>query len=69
MGHLGKSGLEKLKREGLVEGFTVDDNSPPLSQCEACIQAKMTLRPFPQEAKHRSENPGETTHGDIWGLA
>lgn len=29
----------------------------------------MTLRPFPQEAKNRCENPGDLTHGDIWGPA
>ncbi len=67
--HLGKAGLERLKREGLVEGLTISDNSPPLSQCEACIQAKMTLRPFPQEAKNQCKQPGELTHDNIWGPA
>ncbi|PBK59420.1 hypothetical protein ARMSODRAFT_922892, partial [Armillaria solidipes] len=69
MGHLGKAGLERLEKEGLVEGLTIAKDSPPLSQCDACIQAKMTLRPYPQEAQHRREEPGELAHGDIWGPA
>ncbi|KAJ7189507.1 hypothetical protein GGX14DRAFT_305891, partial [Mycena pura] len=69
MGHLAISGLERLKRESLVEGLDVDDNSPPFSQCEACVKAKMTTKPYPKEAKDRCENPGELTHSDIWGPA
>lgn len=30
---------------------------------------KMTLRPFPQEAKDRREHSGDLTHGDMWGPA
>jgi hypothetical protein len=69
MGHLAKSGLERLVREDLVEGLTVDNDSPPLSQCEACVKAKMTTKPYPQEAQNRREDPGELTHSDIWGPA
>lgn len=65
-GHLGKKGLEQLEKEGII---SVDKDSPPLSQCEACIQAKQTHRPYPQEAKHRSQEHGEVTHCDIWGPA
>jgi hypothetical protein len=69
MGHLGKSGMEKLVKRQLVEGLTIDKNSPPLSQCDACIQAKITTRPYPQEAQNRRDEPGELTHSDIWGPA
>lgn len=69
MGHLSKSGLERLVREKLVEGLTVDENSPPLSQCEACIGAKMITKPYPKEVTNRREDPGELTHSDIWGPA
>jgi hypothetical protein len=69
MGHLAKSGLEKLARGDLVEGFIIDESSPPFSQCEACVKAKMTTKPYPQEAKDRREDPGELTHSDIWGPA
>lgn len=31
MGHLGKAGLERLKKEGLVDGLTINKDSPPLS--------------------------------------
>jgi hypothetical protein len=53
----------------LVDGLTVDDDSPRLSQCEACVKAKMTTKPYPQEAQNRCEDPGELTHSDIWGPA
>ena len=58
MGHLAKSGLEKLVREDLVEGLTVDEVLPPLSQCDACVKAKMTTKPYLQEAKEQREDPG-----------
>jgi hypothetical protein len=69
MGHLAKSGLERLVKGNLVEGLTVDVDSPPLSQCEACVKAKMTMKPYPEEAQNRREDPGELTHSDIWGPA
>ncbi|GBE86810.1 hypothetical protein SCP_1000520 [Sparassis crispa] len=50
-GHLGFTGLEKLYKENLVEGLTVDENSMPLTQCEACIQAKQAHCAYPKEAE------------------
>jgi hypothetical protein len=69
MGHLAKSGLERLVKDNLVDGLTIDVDSPPLSQCEACVKAKMTAKPYPHEAQNRREDPGELTHSDIWGPA
>jgi hypothetical protein len=37
--------MERLTREGLVDGLDVDTNPPLLGQCEACIkEAKMTTK-------------------------
>ncbi len=69
LGHLSITGLQRLAKDGLVEGLTIDEDSPPFTQCEACIQAKQIHNPYPQEAKHRREIPGELTHSDIWGPA
>ncbi|GBE87024.1 hypothetical protein SCP_1002700 [Sparassis crispa] len=68
-GHLGFTGLEKLYKENLVEGLTVDENSMPLTQCEACVQAKQARRAYPKEVEDRSQMPGELTHSDVWGPA
>ena len=66
-GHITISGLEWLKREGLVTGLTVDDTSIASPTCESCIQAKQAHRPFPKEAKHRAEIAGEWIVGNVWG--
>jgi transposase InsO family protein len=67
-GHVAYSGLQRLNRESLVDGMTIDENSP-MPQCEACIQAKQTCDPFPSATENRSETLGELTHSDVWGPA
>ncbi|GBE90191.1 hypothetical protein SCP_1900400 [Sparassis crispa] len=68
-GHLGITGLERLYKEKMVEGLTIDENSMPLTQCEACVQAKQARRAYPKEAEDRFQMPGELTHSDVWGPA
>jgi hypothetical protein len=63
-GHLTKSGLEKLAREDLVEGFTVDKSSLPFSRCEACIKAKMMTKPYTPKVL-RAYNTKELTSGAV----
>jgi hypothetical protein len=54
-----------LKRENLVMGFNVDINSPMLD-CEACTEAKMTVRKYGVSTRSMLQ-PGEPTHIDLWG--
>jgi len=61
------SGLEQLKREGLVDGLTIDKSSIASSTCESCIQAKQAHHPFPKEAEHYSKIAGERIVGNVWG--
>ncbi len=68
-GHISISALERLKREGMVDGLTVDESSIPSRTCESCIEAKQAHRPFPAEASNRSDTPGERIMGDVWGPA
>jgi hypothetical protein len=68
-GHLGMTGLETLMKKGLVKGLEIDPTSVPSRTCEACIQAKQTVLPFPKEAENRSKIPGERTMCDVWGPA
>jgi transposase InsO family protein len=68
-GHIGISGLETLQRKGLVTGLEIDEGSIPSRTCEACIQAKQAVQPFPKEANGRSKVAGERTLSDVWGPA
>ena len=68
-GHISISALQQLEKEGLVNGLTIDQSSIPSKTCEACIQAKQSHKPFPQEAKNRSKVPGERVLTDVWGPA
>ena len=65
-GHIGNSSLEVIARKQLVEGFDVDMTTA-LTSCDACIQAKQTVRPFPQKAEGRSKIPGECIFSNVWG--
>lgn len=66
-GHISISSLQRLDKEGLVTGLSIDRSSIASSTCESCIQAKHARKPFPQEASNRSEIPGERTMSDVWG--
>ena len=44
-GHVSYTGLQRLFDRKMVDGFTVDINTPK-PDCEACIQAKHTIAPF-----------------------
>jgi hypothetical protein len=47
-GHIAYSSLEILKKKVLVDGLMVNKATKP-SQCEVCIQAKITHHPFPKD--------------------
>lgn len=67
MGHLNIGQLRDLAKNST--GMDVDDSSATDFSCEACIQAKHSRRPFPQEASTEIGEIGELTHFDIWGPA
>jgi len=68
-GHLAYSAIRALRDKEMVSGLIIDENSTPQETCEACIQAKITRRPFPKESTTKTEKPGEYTVSDIWGPA
>ena len=68
-GHISIAVLQQLKKEGLVSGLTINQSFIPSKMCKACIQAKQSHKPFPQEAKNRSKVPGERVLTDVWGPA
>lgn len=68
-GHLAYSGLERLKKAGMVTGLDIDGDAKPNGICEACVKAKLARRAFPKEATEKTEKPGELTFTDVWGPA
>jgi transposase InsO family protein len=64
-GHVGYSGLKKLLKGNLVDGFNLDVQTAK-PDCVACTEAKQHVEPFPKSVKRRTE-PGELTHIDVWG--
>lgn len=53
---------------GTITGLVIDESSK-LSQCEACIQAKFTRKPFPHARSNPAEKASDLTHTDLWGPA
>ena len=65
-GHLGNSSIKTLIHNKLVTGLNVDLKSPRYD-CEACVQAKQHVAPFPKASISVPTKPGEVTHMDLWG--
>ena len=68
-GHISPTTLEQIAKEGIVDGLMIDQSTMSSKSCEACIQAKQAHKPFPKEAKNRSDTPGERIMSDVWGPA
>ena len=64
-GHVGYTGLQKLLDGTMVEGFTVDKDSPK-PDCIVCTEAKRHVQPFPKSSIRKTED-SELTHIDLWG--
>jgi len=65
-GHVSYKGLRKLYNDKLVDGYTVDKDTPTLA-CESCTEAKQSVKPFPKDTEHAQRQKGELTHIDLWG--
>ncbi|KAG6325737.1 hypothetical protein ID866_13352 [Astraeus odoratus] len=64
-GHIGIRGLQHTLDQDLVRGLIVNKDSP-ISDCEACIQAKQMRAPFPKAAETHAEKPSDLTHTNLW---
>jgi hypothetical protein len=64
-GHLGNSSIKTLIDKKLVTGLNIDLKSPQYD-CEACVQAKQHVAPFPKASVGILTKPGEVTHMDLW---
>jgi hypothetical protein len=50
----------------MVKGMEVDTQEQP-HQCQACIEGKAHVLPFPKESQHVYENIGDMIYTDLWG--
>lgn len=69
LGHLNRSQLKELVSKNLVSGMDIDTKSDQDFECDACVQAKHTRRPFPKAALTKYHNVGDIIYSDIWGPA
>jgi hypothetical protein len=64
-GHISYTGLQKMYQLGLVDGFDVDACTPK-PDCIACIEGKLTIKPFKKLATCTQE-VRQLTYIDLWG--
>ncbi|QRV82479.1 integrase core domain protein [Ceratobasidium sp. AG-Ba] len=70
LGHIGAQALQKIQTMGAIIGMEVSEGKEGLDfQCESCIQAKMSVRPFPKESKTNITSIGQLIVTDVWGPA
>jgi hypothetical protein len=68
MGHISYGAVRDAIRSGHITGIELEDGDEG-EFCEACAQAKPHRKPFPKQARNRSEHFGERVHADLWGPA
>nr|GEZ74614.1 retrotransposon protein, putative, Ty1-copia subclass [Tanacetum cinerariifolium] len=62
LAHIGKTCMQKLQREGLLESI----NDESFDKCESCISGKMTKKPFNNNIKRATDLLG-LIHTDVCG--
>ncbi|EIW64131.1 uncharacterized protein TRAVEDRAFT_103222, partial [Trametes versicolor FP-101664 SS1] len=66
MGHISPLVSRSAVKQGRICGIKLTDDSTD-EVCEACIQAKITRKPVPDERESElAENYGERVHADTW---
>ena len=67
VGHLGKVGMERLARDGLVRGLE-GGVAGEMEMCEGCELSRPRPHPHrPVDLSHRSTRPLELVHADLAG--
>ena len=67
LGHIGKDRLERMVKQGLATGYTLDTASEHKDLCEHCIAGKLHRDPFPQLTPNRSGQLLGRIHSDLHG--
>jgi len=64
--YIGYEGLKYLLDKELVDGLQVDETSSK-PDCQACTEAKQSIRLFFKKTKHRSDKNRQLTYIDLSG--
>ncbi|OJT04896.1 Retrovirus-related Pol polyprotein from transposon TNT 1-94, partial [Trametes pubescens] len=68
-GHIAIRSIRELVANGFITGVKLTKSSKT-TPCEACVRAKSTRKPVPDERQgQRAEDLGEEIHSDTWGPA
>lgn len=66
-GHISKDHLERLLKEDLAEGISIDPKTELQDICDHCIAGKQHQDPFPNLSEHRSTVLLGCIHSDLHG--
>lgn len=66
LAHRNMADVQKLVREDLVDGMTIQSTAKPDPICEPCLAGKMHAHPFPS-SEYRASKPLELIHSDVHG--
>ncbi|QRV80986.1 integrase core domain protein [Ceratobasidium sp. AG-Ba] len=70
LGHVNAQTLKRLKNTNTVEGMEVAEDKIGLNfECEACMQSKAHVKPFPKQSESTVNEIGELVVTDVWGPA
>lgn len=68
LGHISPASIERLVRDGRVDGIQLSDSM--ILPCDACAQAKIMRAPIPKARDSaREKTLGARIHTDVWGPA
>lgn len=68
LGHRDLKVIKNLPQSGLVDGMKIDKCSDKcITDCDVCIQAKMSRPSFPKQSENRASAVLELVHSDLCG--
>ncbi|KAG9094791.1 hypothetical protein FRC06_010482 [Ceratobasidium sp. 370] len=66
LGHLSPQTIQKMAREGSVDGLDLTDTNTDFD-CEACVQGKMSAKPIPKVSTSDYTKVGQLVVTDVFG--
>ncbi|QRV90583.1 Retrovirus-related Pol polyprotein from transposon TNT 1-94 [Ceratobasidium sp. AG-Ba] len=69
LGHTLMESLRVMAKEGMVKGMELKGSALQEHFCEACVQGKHKVTPFPAVSETKVEKVGDLTVSDVWGPA
>ncbi|QRV97073.1 Retrovirus-related Pol polyprotein from transposon TNT 1-94 [Ceratobasidium sp. AG-Ba] len=70
LGHINVKTLKRLKETNAVDSMEIAEDSEGLNfECDACMQSKAHVQPFPKDSRTGASEIGELVVTDVWGPA